>query len=92
MLCLSLSFFLCVLFHSSFAKANSLKSVVFCCISTGEFRFSNQEAAEIVVKTVKAVLVEKPEMRVVFNVSKDVDLRIYLEVLGLEVGWALAHR
>ena len=59
------------------AKINDLNSVAFCCISTGEFRFSNQEAAEIVVKTVLEFLVENPEMCVVFNVFKDLDWGIY---------------
>lgn len=59
------------------AKINDLNSVAFCCISTGEFRFPNQEAAEIVVKTVLEFLVENPEMCVVFNVFKDLDWGIY---------------
>ena len=59
------------------AKINDLNSVAFCCISTGEFRFPNQEAAEIVVKTVLEFLVENPEMCVVFNVCKDLDWGIY---------------
>lgn len=29
-----------------------LKSIAFCCISTGEFRFPNEKAAEIAVNTV----------------------------------------
>ena len=36
------------------AKQHGIDSVAFCCISTGEFRFPNREAAEIAVKTVKA--------------------------------------
>jgi len=32
---------------------NNLKSVAFCCISTGVFCFPNKRAAEIAVKTVK---------------------------------------
>lgn len=64
------------------AKASGLKSVAFCCISTGEFRFPNQLAAEIAVQTVREFLSENPEMNVVFNVFKDVDLGIYRELLG----------
>ena len=63
------------------AKINDLNSVAFCCISTGEFRFPNQEAAEIVVKTVLEFLVENPEMCVVFNVFKDLDWGIYQSFL-----------
>ena len=38
------------------AAANDLESVAFCCISTGEFHFSNERAAEIAVQTVKSFL------------------------------------
>ena len=62
------------------ADENNLESVAFCCISTGEFRFPNQLAVEIAVKTVSDFFVEHPESsvkQVVFNVFKDVDKRIY---------------
>lgn len=59
------------------AKQHGIESVAFCCISTGEFRLSNREAAEIAVKTVKAFLADNPQMKVVFNVFKDVDWEIY---------------
>lgn len=41
-------------YHSclQLAAAHNLQSVAFCCISTGEFHFPNQEAAEIAVRTV----------------------------------------
>lgn len=64
------------------AKTSGLKSVAFCCISTGEFRFPNQEAAEIAVKTVKAFLAENPEVCVIFNVFKEVDWKIYQNLLA----------
>ena len=64
------------------AKASGLKSVAFCCISTGEFRFPNQLAAEIAVQTVREFLAENPEMCVVFNVFKEVDLGIYRRLLS----------
>ena len=66
---------------------NHLESVAFCCISTGEFRFPNQLAAEIAVKTVSDFFVEHPECsikQVVFNVFKDVDKRIYEGILKIE--------
>ena len=62
------------------ADENGLESVAFCCISTGEFRFPNQLAAEIAVQTVKDYLTEHPDCsvkQVVFNVFKDEDKRIY---------------
>ena len=69
------------------AEENHLESVAFCCISTGEFRFPNQLAAEIAVKTVSDFFVEHPERsikQVVFNVFKDVDKRIYEGILKIE--------
>ena len=62
------------------ADENGLESIAFCCISTGEFRFPNQLAAEIAVQTVKDYLTEHPDCsvkHVVFNVFKDEDKRIY---------------
>ena len=62
------------------AEENHLESIAFCCISTGEFRFPNQLAAEIAVKTVSDFFVEYLECSIkqlVFNVFKEVDKRIY---------------
>ena len=62
------------------ADENGLESVAFCCISTGEFRFPNQLAAEIAVRTIKDYLNAHPDCsvrQVVFNVFKDEDKRIY---------------
>ena len=62
------------------ADENGLESIAFCCISTGEFRFPNQLAAEIAVRTVRDYLTEHPDCsvkQVVFNVFKDEDKRIY---------------
>lgn len=64
------------------AAENNLESVAFCCISTGEFHFPNQEAAEIAVRTVRAFLQRETSVkRVIFNVFKDVDLKIYRALL-----------
>lgn len=58
--------------------AYDLKSVAFCCISTGEFHFPNKLAAEIAVQTVKEYQKENPsKMEVIFNVFKDSDYKIY---------------
>ena len=58
---------------------NELKSVAFCCISTGVFRFPNKRAAEIAVKTVTEWLKAHPLAleRVIFNVFKDEDKAYY---------------
>lgn len=64
------------------AEKQNLKSIAFCCISTGEFRFPNNKAAEIAVKTVSEYLSIHPEMSVVFNVFSDEDYRIYNRILN----------
>ena len=65
------------------AAENGVKSIAFCCISTGVFMFPNQRAAEIAVETVKDWLSGTgSEMKVVFNVFKDMDLDIYSSLLG----------
>ena len=65
------------------AEEYGLKSVAFCCISTGEFHFPNQRAAEIAVETVTRYRTEtNSEIEVIFNVFKDVDNYIYRELLG----------
>lgn len=64
------------------AAKHSLVSVAFCCISTGEFHFPHQEAAEIAVQTVKDFLRTNMKIqKVVFNVFKDEDLFIYRDLL-----------
>ena len=63
---------------------NGLKSVAFCCISTGVFHFPNRRAAEIAVDTVTKWLSEHDGQmeRVIFNVFKDDDRDIYKELLS----------
>ncbi len=58
---------------------NGMRSVAFCCISTGVFHFPNQLAAEIATCTVKSWLKEHPGAmgRVIFNVFKDKDKEYY---------------
>ena len=66
------------------ADEKRLESVAFCCISTGEFRFPNQLAAGIAVRTVKDYLTVHPDCsvrQVVFNVFKEVDRNIYQRLL-----------
>ncbi|MCC8068849.1 MAG: protein-ADP-ribose hydrolase [Ruminococcus sp.] len=65
------------------AEKNGLKSIAFCCISTGVFMFPNQRAAEIAVDTVKKFK-EHSNIEVIFNVFKDTDLQIYRELLGTD--------
>ena len=64
------------------AAENGLKSVAFCCISTGEFHFPNDRAAQIAVSTVKEFMVQETSVKkVVFNVFKDLDKEIYRRLL-----------
>ncbi len=66
------------------ADENHLENIAFCCISTGEFRFPNQLAAEIAVQTVKDYLNAHPDCsvrQVVFNVFKNMDRDIYQPII-----------
>ena len=61
---------------------NGLGSVAFCCISTGEFHFPNEKAAEIAIKTVKKYKkLTRSKIEVIFNVFKDSDYKIYKRLL-----------
>lgn len=64
------------------AVQNGVSSVAFCCISTGEFHFPNEKAAEIAVKTVSEFLQNNSDIEVIFNVFKDNDYAIYNRLLG----------
>lgn len=64
------------------AEEYKIKSIAFCCISTGEFRFPNGKAAEIAVHTVTKYLKHSSIERVIFNVFKDRDKEIYTKLLG----------
>ena len=65
------------------AMEYQLKSIAFCCISTGEFHFPNDMAATIAIDTVRDILDDKSiEMEVIFNVYKESDYKIYKKLLG----------
>lgn len=59
--------------------SNGIKSVAFCCISTGVFRFPKDRAAHIAVRTVTDWLAAKPGRmeRVIFSVHNDGDRARY---------------
>lgn len=64
------------------AKERNFQSIVFCCISTGEFHFPNQRAAEIALNTVLSFLDrESGIQRVIFNVFKETDWDIYRKLV-----------
>lgn len=65
------------------AAENHLESVAFCCVSTGEFHFPHDKAAQIAVSTVKGFMRKKTSVKkVVFNVFNDLDREIYSRLLG----------
>ena len=71
-------------YHSclTMATEHHLKTVAFCCISTGEFHFPNREAAAIAVKSVRDFIRQDTTIeRVIFNVFKDIDAQIYQSLL-----------
>lgn len=64
------------------AVKNNLKSIAFCCISTGVFGFPQKEAAQIAVQTVMDYKEKhNSDIKVIFNVFKNEDLAIYEKVL-----------
>ena len=65
------------------AEEHGVKSIAFCCISTGVFMFPNEKAAQIAVQTVREFK-EKTNsgIQVIFNVFKEEDERIYRILLG----------
>lgn len=65
------------------ADSYNLKSIAYCCISTGEFRFPNRQAAEIATQTVRECLqTAKSINKVIFNVFKREDYNIYADLFG----------
>lgn len=63
------------------AEAYGLKTVAFCCISTGVFHFPQKLAAKIAIETVRDYLKNSNIEKVIFNVFKDEDEKIYQSLL-----------
>lgn len=61
---------------------DSIRSIAFCSISTGEFGFPAKAAAQLALRTVSLWLEQYPEALdlVVFNVFNDADKTIYQEL------------
>ena len=65
------------------AGQHAVKSIAFCCISTGEFHFPPRRAAEIAVETVRAYRAQThSNLEVIYNVFQERDYNIYRELLG----------
>lgn len=64
------------------AEQNGIKSLAFCCISTREFHFPNDEAAKTAIEAVKQYMEQThSEIEVIFNVFKEYDEGIYRRLL-----------
>lgn len=64
------------------ADKYGLQSIAFCCISTGEYRFPNAEAAEIALGTViDYKRSTQSKIKVIFNVFKEADYDLYAKLL-----------
>ncbi|MFI3231529.1 MAG: protein-ADP-ribose hydrolase [bacterium] len=65
------------------AIKQNLKSIAFCCISTGEYNFPNRKAAEIAISTIKEFNQKNnaSNLKIIFNVFKDEDFKIYEKLL-----------
>ncbi len=72
----------CYLECLKLANEINIDSIAFCCISTGVFMFPNDIACEIAINTVKEYKKDNnSNMKVIFNVFKDEDERLYRERL-----------
>ena len=64
------------------AAERALRSVAFCCISTGEFHFPHEQAAQIAIRTVRShKAVRRGRITVIFNVFGEQDEAIYKQLL-----------
>ena len=64
------------------AKRHRLRSIAFCCISTGVFHFPQELAARIAVKTVLGFVRARHFDTVIFDVFTDADETLYRTLLG----------
>lgn len=59
------------------AEENRLESIAFCCISTGEFHFPNEEAAQIAIREARQYRQQGGLCNIIFNVFGEKDKAIY---------------
>lgn len=75
----------CYLSCLKLADEYHLANIAFCCISTGEFHFPSERAAEIALETVQKYRAQsKSSIEVIFNVFKDQDYSIYHRLLSAD--------
>lgn len=65
-------------------EIEEIKTIAFCCISTGEFHFPKKRAAEIALKTVLNYLNTKSHNieKVIFNVFGEEDFNVYKKLFS----------
>jgi len=64
------------------SEQSQIKSIAFCCISTGVFGFQNEIAAKIAVETVLEYKQRNnSRIKVIFNVFQEEDEKIYEKLL-----------
>ncbi len=63
------------------ADRHGIKTIAFCCISTGVFHYPQEQAAKIAIKTVQEYLKDSKIEKVIFNVFTDEDEHIYSKLL-----------
>ncbi len=72
-------------YRNCLAKADEmkLKSIAFCCISTGVFGYPKEEAALLAVKAVREYKEQTPsDVKVIFDVFEEEDYELYKRILG----------
>lgn len=64
------------------AKEMELNTIAFCCLSTGVYSYPNDKACTLAVNTIKQWLKDNNNsLKVIFNVFKDIDLKLYTKEL-----------
>ena len=72
-------------YRNCLAKADEmkLKSIAFCCISTGVFGYPKEEAAQQAVKVVREYKKQTAsDIKVIFDVFTEEDYELYRRILG----------
>ena len=65
------------------ADEMKLKSIAFCCISTGVFGYPKEEAAQLAVKVVREYKAQTAsDIKVIFDVFTEEDYELYRRILG----------
>ena len=73
----------CYINSLKLAAEKGIRTIAFPCISTGVFKFPQNEASYIALATVDNFLSENPNLldKVIFNVYSDKDLEIYIDTI-----------